>query len=164
MFAEFKEFAIKGNVVDMAVGIILGAAFSGVPGHGPQRHRVDSLVGDVLMPPLGAATGGLDFSEQFVVLRDGASPGPYLTIATAREAGATVLSYGLFLNSLMSFFMVALALFFVVRWMNRLRRPDTPAAPTTRACPHCKSSIDVTATRCAYCTSALGPAETPAAA
>lgn len=154
MFAEFKEFAIKGNVVDMAVGIILGAAFSGL---------VDSLVKDVLMPPLGALTGDLDFAEQFVVLRTGASPGPYASLSAAREAGATVMAYGAFINSVVSFLMIALALFFVVRWMNRLRRPDTPAAPTTQACPRCRSSIDATATRCAFCTSDL-PASDAAAA
>ncbi len=146
MFEEFKEFAIKGNVVDMAVGIILGAAFSGL---------VDSLVKDLLMPPLGALTGDLDFAEQFVVLRAGSQPGPYVSLAAAREAGAIVMAYGVFINAVVSFLMVALALFFIVRWMNRLRRPDTPAAPTTRACPFCKSSIDVTASRCAHCTSAL---------
>ena len=148
MLEEFKEFAIKGNVVDMSVGIIIGAAFTSV---------VTSLVEDVLMPPLGLAMGGLDFAEKYAVLAAGDPAGPYTTLAEARAAGATVLAYGSFVNSLVAFIIVAAVLFFAVRWMNRLRRPETPAAPTTRACPHCRSSVDRSATRCAFCTSELEP-------
>lgn len=144
MFKELKEFAIKGNVVDMAVGVIVGAAFSTV---------VKSLVDDVIMPPIGVLTGGLDFADKFIVLQAGSTPAPYATLAAAKDAGATVLAYGTFINSLVAFVIVALVLFFVVRWINRLRRSDTPAAPTTKPCPFCKSSIDVDATRCAHCTS-----------
>lgn len=146
MLREFKEFAIKGNVIDMSVGVIIGAAFGAV---------VKSLVDDVLMPPLGLLTGGLDFANHFLVLHGGRTPGPYSTLAEAKASGATVIAYGAFLNAVVAFLLVSFALFFVVRWMNRLRRPDTPPAPNTKACPFCKSSIDSTATRCAYCTSEL---------
>ncbi len=149
MLKEFKEFAIKGNVMDMAVGIILGAAFTTV---------VKSLVDDVIMPPLGLLTGGLDFGEKFVVLGTGDVAGPFATLAEARAAGATVLAYGAFLNAIVAFLLVAVVLFFAVRWMNRLRRPDTPAPPHTKICPQCKSTIDQDALRCPHCTSQLGPA------
>lgn len=148
MLREFKEFAIKGNVIDMAVGIIIGAAFTTV---------VKSLVDDVLMPPLGLLAGGLDFSQKFLVLRSGNPPAPYVSLAQAKQSGATVLAYGNFINGVVAFLLVAATLFLIVRWMNRLRRPDTPPAPTTRSCPFCKSVIDVTATRCAHCTSAIEP-------
>lgn len=151
MLKEFKEFAVKGNVIDMAVGIIIGAAFTTV---------VKSLVDDVIMPPLGYLTGGLDFVQKFVVLRVGSLPGPYPTLAEAKASGATVLAYGSFINAVVAFLMVATVLFFLVRWINRLRRPDTPAAPNTKSCPFCKSSIDVGAKRCAYCTSTLDVAST----
>jgi len=146
---EFKEFAIKGNVVDMAVGIILGAAFTSI---------VQSVVDDVLMPVLGLATGGLDFSEHYVLLKDGTTPPPYATIAAARDAGASVLAWGELINAVVSFTLVALALFFLVRWINRLRRSDTPPAPSTKPCPYCKSHVDVAATRCPQCTSELDAA------
>ena len=150
MLREFQEFAIKGNVVDMAVGIIIGAAFTGV---------VQSLVDDVLMPPLGLVTGGLDFAEMFLVLKPGVPDAHYATLAEARAGGATVLAYGSFLNALVGLLLVASALFFIVRWINRLRRPDTPPAPRSRACPFCKSHVDQSATRCAHCTSELPPVE-----
>jgi large conductance mechanosensitive channel len=158
MWKDFKEFAVKGNVVDMAVGIMIGAAFGTV---------VKSLVDNVLMPPIGLATGGLDFTNKFVVLRPGDPAGPYATIDAATEAGATVLGWGLFVNSAVSFGIIAVVLFFIVRWANRLRRADTPAAPNTRACPYCKSSIDIAATKCPFCTSEVEPeqaAESPAVA
>jgi large conductance mechanosensitive channel len=146
MLREFREFALKGNVVDMAVGIIIGAAFTTV---------VKSLVDDVLMPPLGLVAGGLDFSNQFWVMRAGEPLGPYLTPAEAAAAGATVLRYGQLLNAIMSFTLVAAALFMIVRWINRLRRPDAPPAPDTKPCPYCTSSIAIAATRCPQCTSML---------
>jgi large conductance mechanosensitive channel len=149
MFKEFREFAIKGNVVDMAVGIMIGGAFATV---------IKSLVEDVVMPPISVATGGLDYSQRFIVLEAGSkAPPPYLTLEAAQEAGAITLRYGTFLNNVITFFIVALALFFLVRWINRLRRPDTPPAPTTRPCPFCKSHVDQEATRCAHCTSELEP-------
>lgn len=155
MFKEFKEFAVKGNVVDMAVGIMIGAAFTTV---------VKSLVDDVLMPPIALATGGLDFTDKFIVLEAGDVGGPYMSLEAAKEAGAVVLRYGQFLNNIISFLIVALVLFFLIRWINRLRRPDTPPAPGTKPCPYCKSSVDLKATRCAFCTSELTADEEPATA
>ncbi len=146
MFREFREFAIKGNVVDMAVGIMIGAAFSAV---------VKSLVDDVIMPPIGLLLGGVDFKNEFFVLRSGAAQGPYETLAQAKENGAVVIAYGAFINTIVALVLIALVLFFIVRWVNRLRRPDTPAAPTTKPCPYCRSSIDEAASRCPLCTSQL---------
>ncbi len=149
MLREFREFAIKGNVVDMAVGIVIGAAFTAV---------VNSVVGDVLTPIIGVLTGDLDFSNRFVVLEAGSPAGPYTTVQGAEDAGANVLAYGQLVNQVISFLIVAAALFVLIRWINRLRRSDTPPAPTTRACPFCKSHIDQEATRCPQCTSTVEPA------
>lgn len=146
MLKQFKEFAVKGNVVDMGVGLVIGAAFTGV---------VKSMVDDLLMPPLSLLTGGLDFSNKFLVLRQGTRAGPYETLVEAKAAGATVLAYGNFTSAVVSFLLVAGALFFVVRWINELRRPDTPPAPSTRSCPECKSIVHVDAKRCAFCTCTL---------
>jgi large conductance mechanosensitive channel len=122
MFKEFKEFAIKGNALDMAVGIIIGAAFATI---------VNSLVNDVIMPPIGLLLGGVDFSEFFIVLRDGTMAGPYATLAAAKEAGAVTLNYGVFINAIISFLIVAFAVFLVVRSFNKLKRKEeeAPAAP-----------------------------------
>ncbi len=147
MLKEFKEFILRGNVVDMAVGIVIGAAFSAV---------VTSLVQHVLMPPIGLLLGGMDFSNLFIVLKAGDPAGPYLTLLDAQAAGAVTLDYGLFINAVVSFLVVAAALFFVVRAVNRLRRPQPAAAPTTKKCPFCGSDIALEATRCAHCTSELG--------
>ena len=146
MWKEFREFAIRGNVVDMAVGIIVGAAFTTV---------VKSLVDDIVMPPLSLLTGHADFANRFVVLRPGGVPEPYASLAAAKQAGAVVLSYGQFLNVLASFLIVSFVLFLVVRWINRLRSPDTPPAPNTQVCPFCKTNIPSSATRCPACTSHL---------
>ena len=148
MFKEFREFAIKGNVVDMAVGIMIGAAFS---------TMVKSLVDDVIMPPIAMMTGGLDFSSKLVVLREGTPGAPYDTPEAAQEAGAVVIRYGQFINNTIALLIVAMVLFFLVRWVNRLRRPDTPPAPTTRACPYCLTHIDEKASRCPQCTSEIEP-------
>jgi large conductance mechanosensitive channel len=126
MFKEFREFAMRGNVVDMAVGIIIGAAFGSV---------VTSLVADLIMPPLGLLLGNVDFIDLFVVLKQGGSPGPYLSLAAAREAGAVTLNYGLFVNRVLSFLVVAFAVFMLVKGMNALRRkkeaePEAPKAPS----------------------------------
>jgi large conductance mechanosensitive channel len=147
MFKEFKEFALKGNVIDMAVGIIIGAAFSTV---------VKTMVDEIIMPPLGLITGRVDFSDKFLLLREGTKhAGPYATLGEAKEAGAVILGYGQLLNASLSFLMVALALFFLVRWINKVRRPGAPPPPNTKNCPFCKSCIDVEAVRCAHCTSNL---------
>jgi large conductance mechanosensitive channel len=120
MLKEFKEFAMRGNVVDMAVGIIIGAAFGAI---------VTSFVGDVLMPVIGLALGGVDFSNMFIVLKEGATPGPYASLAVAKEAGAVTFAYGLLVNTIVNFVIVAFALFMVIRAMNATRRPQAPAAP-----------------------------------
>ncbi len=147
MLKEFKEFAVKGNVVDMAVGIIVGGAFTTV---------VKSVVDDLVMPPVSLLTGGLDFTNKFVVLREGAgSPPPYNTLGQAEAAGATVLAYGTFINAVVAFIIVAMALFIVIRWINRLRRPETADAPATKSCSFCKEPIHLEATRCPRCTSEL---------
>ena len=144
MIKEFREFALRGNVVDMAVGIIIGVAFGAV---------IKSLVDNVLMPPIGLLLGNVDFTNLLVVLKAGAPAGPYATLAEAQEAGAVAISYGVFVNAIVSFVIVAFAVFVVVRQVNRLKREEAPAEPTTRECPRCLSSISVKATRCAFCTS-----------
>jgi len=146
MFKEFKEFAMKGNVMDMAVGIIIGGAFGTIVG---------SLVKDVLMPPLGLLLGGVDFSNIFVVLKEGAQAGPYATVAAAQAAGAVTLNVGLFLNAVVSFLIVAFAVFLMVRTLNRLKRAEAPVAPTTKDCPFCATAIPIPAVRCPHCTSEL---------
>jgi len=143
---EFREFAMRGNVVDMAVGIIIGAAFGAI---------VKSLVSDIIMPPIGLILGNVDFSNLFVVLKEGAAQaGPYASLDAAQKAGAVTLNYGLFLNSVVTFLILAFAVFLLVRGLNRLKRQEE-AAPTTKECPHCLSKVPVKAVRCAYCTSDL---------
>jgi large conductance mechanosensitive channel len=150
MFKEFKDFALKGNVVDMAVGIIIGGAFGTI---------VKSLVDDVLMPPIGLLLGGVDFANFFVVLKEGAQvAAPYASLAAAKAAGAVSINYGLFINSMISFLIVAFALFMVIKAMNKTRRQEAPAAPTTKDCKYCFSAIPIKATRCPHCTSELGVA------
>jgi large conductance mechanosensitive channel len=148
MLKEFKEFAMRGNVVDMAVGIIIGAAFGTI---------VKSLVDDVIMPPIGLLLGNVDFSNLFIVLKQGAVAGPFATLAEAQKAGAVTLNYGLFANTIISFIIVAFAVFMLIRALNKLKREEEapPEEPTTRECPHCLSTIPIMATRCAHCTSEL---------
>lgn len=148
MLKEFKEFAMRGNVVDMAVGIIIGAAFGTV---------VKSLVADVIMPPIGLLLGNVDFSDLFILLKNGDPAGPYLSLAAAREAGAVTLNYGAFVNTIISFLIVAFAVFLIVRAVNRLQRQEEAPAPepTTKQCPFCYSTIPIQATRCPHCTSEL---------
>lgn len=148
---EFREFAVKGNVVDMAVGIIIGAAFTAI---------VNSLVKDVFTPLIGLATGGLNFTNQFWVLRDGTGDGTYHTLEQAQAAGAVTLNYGLFLNAALSFVIVAFATFVLIRNINRLKnlhqQTEAPeVAPTVKSCPYCISKIPLPATRCPACTSEL---------
>jgi large conductance mechanosensitive channel len=141
MIKEFKEFAMRGNVLDMAVGIIIGAAFGQI---------VNSFVADVLMPPMGRLLGHVDFSNLFVNL----SGAHYDTIAAAKAAGAATLNYGLFLNTVINFLIVAFAVFLLVRQVNRLA-PKPAAVPVTRDCPYCLSAVPIKATKCAHCTSEL---------
>ena len=147
MLKEFREFAMRGSVLDMAIGIIIGAAFGKI---------VTSFVGDILMPPVGLILGKVDFSNLFINL----SGKSYATIAEAKAAGAATLNVGLFLNSVIDFVIVAFAIFLLVRQINRLRRePEAaPAAPATKECAFCFSSIPVRASRCPHCTSELKPA------
>ncbi len=152
MLDEFKKFAIRGNVIDMAVGIIIGAAFGSI---------VQSLVRDVLMPPLGLLTGNVDFTNLFVVLKEGTAPAPYVTLQAAQEAGAVTINYGTFLNTVVSFIIVAFAVFLLVRYINKLREPDEgpPPPSTVKKCPHCISDVPIRATRCPHCTSELEAVE-----
>jgi len=146
MLKEFKEFAMRGNVIDMAVGIIIGAAFGTIIG---------TMVSDVLMPPIGLLLGNVDFSNLFLVLKEGKIAGPYATVAAAKGAGAVTLNYGLFVNTLVNFLFIAFAVFFVVRGMNSLKKKEAAPPATTKECPHCLSAIPIKATRCGHCTSEL---------
>ena len=142
MLKEFKEFAMKGNVLDMAIGIIIGAAFGKI---------ITSLVGDVIMPPIGLILGRVDFSSLFVSL----SGTHYDSLAAAKAAGAATINYGLFLNNVVDFLIVAFVIFLVVRQVNRWKKPVPAAAPATKECPYCFSAIPMKATRCPNCTSEL---------
>lgn len=150
LLKEFREFAVKGNVVDMAVGIVIGAAFGTI---------VKSFVSDVIMPPIGLAIGRIDFNNLFWIIAQGNPRGPYNTIAEAQKAGAVTLNYGTFVNTVVSFFIIAVAVFFLVRVINRVRRQfeseSAPAAMTTKECPRCFTAIPIKATRCPNCTSDL---------
>jgi len=151
MFKEFKDFAMRGNVVDMAVGIIIGGAFGTI---------AKSLVSDVLMPPIGLLLGGVDFSNLFVVLSQGDPVGPYVALADAQAAGAVSINYGIFINNVVSFLIVAFAVFLLIRGINALQRKEAaaPPAPSEKECPFCRSKIAIQATRCAHCTSQLSAA------
>lgn len=145
MLKEFKEFAIKGNMVDLAIGVIIGIAFGAV---------VSSLVKDVIMPPIAALFGGADFSQLFVVLKEGSTAGPYATVQAALDAGAITLNYGAFINAVVNFLIVAWAVFLVVKAINKARKPVEQAV-STKECPFCKSEIALAATKCPACTSEL---------
>ena len=142
MFKEFKEFAMRGSVLDMAIGIVIGAAFGKIVG---------SFVDDVLMPPIGRLLGHVDFSNLFLNL----SAGHYDTLAAAKEAGAATLNYGVFLNTVINFLIVAFAIFLLVRQVNRMKRQPAPATPTAKDCPYCQMSVPLKATRCPHCTSEM---------
>ena len=148
MIEDFKKFIMRGNVLDMAVGIIIGAAFGSI---------VNSLVADVIMPPIGLILGNVDFSNLFLVLRDGAkAAGPYASLAAAKAAGAVTVNVGIFINTLISFLIVALAVFLLLRNINKLyKKQEAPAAPTTKDCPFCLMGVPIKATRCGHCTSEL---------
>jgi large conductance mechanosensitive channel len=147
VWKEFKEFALRGSVVDMAVGIIIGAAFGTI---------IKSLVDDVVMPPIGLLLAGVHFANLFVMLKAGAPGAPYASLADAQAAGAVTINYGVFIGSLISFLVVAVVTFYLVRMMNRMRREEqVPSEPTTKECPFCLSAIPIKASRCAFCTSEL---------
>lgn len=145
MWKEFKAFAMKGSVLDMAVGIVIGIAFGQI---------ITSLVTDIIMPPLGLLLGHIDFNNYFVNLTNK----PYATLADAKKAGAAVIAYGHFINTVIDFIIVAFAMFLVIKWFSSMKKPEPPAAPTTKDCPYCASSIPIKAVRCPQCTSQLTPA------
>jgi large conductance mechanosensitive channel len=150
MFEEFKKFIMRGNVLDLAVGVIIGASFGSI---------VKSLVDDILMPPIGLLLGGFDFSTLMLVIKAGAIPPPYSTADLAKEAGAVTINYGLFINNLITFLIIAFAIFLLIRVVNRLyvTTKDEPATaePINKECPFCVQEIPVKASRCPYCTSTL---------
>lgn len=148
MLKEFKTFVMRGNVLDMAVGVIIGGAFGAI---------IKSLVNDILMPPIGLLFGNVDFSNLFLTLKSGATPGPYPTLALAQEAGAVTINYGLFINSIIIFLIMALALFVLIRGVNRMQKEEEvpPTESTEKECPHCFTTIPIKATRCPQCTSNL---------
>jgi len=153
MLKEFRQFIMRGNVVDMAVGIIMGVAFGAI---------VTSLVSDVIMPPIGLLVGDVDFTNLFAVLKNGSPVGPYASLADAKTAGAVTINYGVFLIAVISFIIIAFAVFMIVRYVNRLRNQmdrqkeeTAKAEPTTKKCPYCLSSIPLKASRCPQCTSQL---------
>ena len=148
MFKEFKEFAMRGNVVDMAVGIIIGAAFGTI---------VNSVLSDIIMPPIGLFLGNVDFSGLFIVLKEGKIAGPYVSPTAAKAAGAVTVNYGIFVNTVINFLIVAFSVFLLIRYINKLKKEEKapPPVPTTKECPYCLSIIPINATRCAHCTSQL---------
>jgi large conductance mechanosensitive channel len=148
MLKEFKEFAMRGNVVDMAVGIVIGAAFGTI---------VKSLVSGILMPPIGLLMGGVDFANLFIVVKEGSVAGPFATLANAQTAGAVTINYGVFINTIISFLIVAFAIFMVINGLNKLKKQEEAATaePTTKECSHCFTSIPIKAMRCPNCTSEL---------
>jgi len=151
MFKEFKEFAMRGNVIDMAIGIIIGGAFGPIVG---------SMVNDILMPPIGLAMGNVDFANLYILLKEGSkAAAPYAALADAKAAGAVTINYGLFINSVISFIIIAFCVFMLIRTMNRLKREEAApqAEPTTRDCPFCCSAIPLKASRCPSCTSEVKP-------
>lgn len=148
MLKEFREFILRGNVIDLAVGLIVGAAFGTI---------VTSLVNDVIMPPIGLLLGGVDFANLYFLLKAGSPAPPYASLTDAQAAGAVTINYGVFVNTIISFLVIAFVVFLIVRVFNRLRREEEapPAEPTTKECPFCLSTVPIKATRCAYCTSEL---------
>ena len=147
MLKDFRAFIMRGSVVDLAVGVIIGAAFGGI---------VKSMVEDVIMPPVGLATGGADFANKFIVLKEGTkAAAPYASLADAKEAGAVTLNYGLFINQIVTFLIIALCIFLIIRIIARMQGPPPVAAPVTKDCPFCATPIPVGAKRCPNCTSQL---------
>ena len=154
ILSEFKKFALKGNVLDMAVGVIIGASFGKI---------VDSLVKDILMPPLGLLLGKVDFANLYITLSDGKVPGPYASLTAAQEAGAVTINYGMFINVLISFLIVAFSVFILIKGINKLhesmerkaKKEEAAEAPKQKECPYCKSMVAKAAPRCPFCTSKI---------
>ena len=153
MWKEFREFIMRGNVIDMAVGIIIGVAFGAI---------ITSLVSDIIMPPIGLLLGNVDFANFHVVIKEGAIAGPYISLAEAKAAGAVTINYGVFLMAIISFIIIAILVFLLVRYVNKMRREmeapkaeAVPPEPTIKNCPYCFSTIDIRAARCPSCTSQL---------
>lgn len=146
--SDFRAFIMRGNVLDMAVGIIIGASFGTI---------VKSLVDDIIMPPIGLLLGNVDFSNLFIVLQDGSIPAPYASVSAAKAAGAVTLNLGLFINSVVSFLILAFAVFLLVRLVGRMKKTEEAPLPSvaTKPCPHCRTEIHPEATRCPHCTSEL---------
>jgi large conductance mechanosensitive channel len=142
MLKEFKEFAMKGPVIDLAVGVIIGAAFGKI---------ISSLVDDIIMPPIGRMLGNVDFANLFVNLSDKEYP----SVAAAKAAGAATVNYGIFFNTILNFLIIAFVLFLIIRQINAMKKPAPAAAPSTKDCPHCLSAIPLKATKCAHCTSEI---------
>lgn len=145
MWKDFKKFIMQGNVINLAIGIIIGIAFGAI---------INSFVNDVIMPPIGLALGKVDFSNLLVVLRQGSTAGPYLSLAAAKAAGAVTLNYGLFINTIISFLIIAIVLFFIVKAMSNMQKKEVEKI-VTKQCPYCFTTIDIKATRCPNCTSEL---------
>ena len=145
MLKEFKKFITRGNVIDLAIGVIIGAAFGKI---------VTSFVNDILMPPIGLLLGRVNFTDLFITLSGEA----YATLEEAQAAGAATINYGVFINTIIDFLIVAFVIFLVVKQVNRLKKPEPVAEPTTKDCPYCLSAIPIKATRCPHCTSELGSA------
>lgn len=150
MLKDFKAFITRGNMVDLAVGIIIGVAFGAI---------ITSLVNDILMPPIGLALGNIDFSNLTIIIKEGLTPGPYVSLAAAKAAGAISINYGQFINTVINFLIIAAVIFFfVIRPIARMHAPKkaaVPAVPSTKDCPYCATSISIKATRCPNCTSEL---------
>ncbi|MGL6071089.1 large-conductance mechanosensitive channel protein MscL [Craterilacuibacter sp.] len=144
---EFRDFAVRGNVLDLAIAVVIGGAFGTI---------VKSMVDDIIMPPIGMLLGNVDFSNLFLVLKEGSKQAaPYISVAAAKDAGAITLNFGLFINAMVSFTIIAFAIFMLVKVINRLKREEVPAEATTQDCPYCLSSIPLKASRCPHCTSQL---------
>jgi large conductance mechanosensitive channel len=146
MWQEFKKFAVKGNALDMAVGIIVGAAFGTI---------VTSLVGDIIMPPIGLVLGNIDFKNLFIVIKHGTQPGDYPTIEAAQQLGAVTINYGRFINNIISFLIVSFSVFMLIKLIGTLKKEEVPVAPATKECPYCTTKIAIKAIKCPSCTADL---------
>lgn len=144
---EFKDFIMHGNVIDMAIGIIIGIAFGAI---------VNSAVNDIIMPPIGLLLGKADFTNLFAILKQGSTPGPYVSLSDAKAAGAVTLNYGVFINTIISFVIVALVLFFIIKAVNRMRKKEEAKPVDTKECPFCYTTVNIKAIKCPNCTSDLG--------